>query len=458
LQSINRDLSSINFVAANTVLRMRHEAETIEEFSKKYFLVGGSIYEETLEDVRQDFAANLLSLEKTARSDKERGELEKLSAVWADYWKEFEDQKARGSSGDLDELPIKLAGILNRLKAQTETLSEVIQLSIRDEVRRASQVGQAAERFSWLTGAVALILSIGVALVIVSAINTPLRQLTRSTHLIAKGQFWHRLPADGSDEFGELARDFNAMTQRLGELDQMKKDFVSHVSHELKAPLAAIRQMVHLLIQEIPGSLNEQQKRLLRLSYASAERLSAMVANLLDVSRMEAGTMEYEMSPHDLAGIVQSVAHEFELQAQEKKVRLRLQFDDSGVKVQCDRDRIAQVVGNLLENALKFSPENSEIVVRIERAVSADGLAKVSVIDSGPGVPDAHKHKVFLKFHQVKQGKKIAGQGVGLGLAISKTIVEAHHGSIWVEDNPAGGSIFCFALQAVAQAEAVKCG
>jgi signal transduction histidine kinase len=96
------------------------------------------------------------------------------------------------------------------------------------------------------------------------------------------------LPAHGNDEFAELARDFNSMTERLGELDQMKKDFVSHVSHDLKAPLASIRQIMHLLLQEIPGSLNEQQHGLIRLSYNSAERLAAMVGNLLDVSRMQA--------------------------------------------------------------------------------------------------------------------------------------------------------------------------
>src|SRR5262249_11569100 len=111
-----------------------------------------------------------------------------------------------------------------------------------------------------------------------------------------------------------------------------------------------------------------------------------------------------------------------------------------------DRDRIVQVVGNLFENALKFAPENSAITVKIERTEPRN--IKVSVADSGPGVPELHKQKIFEKFHQVKKGRKIAGQGVGLGLAICKTIVEAHHGTIWVEDNPSGGSVFCFTLNA----------
>ncbi len=246
------------------------------------------------------------------------------------------------------------------------------------------------------------------------------------------------------------------MTEKLGQLDQMKKDFVSHVSHDLKAPLASIRQIMHLLLQEIPGSLNEQQKGLIQLSYNSAERLAAMVGNLLDVSRMEAGAMEYDIAPHDLLPLIKAVADEFSVQAREKGIRLSVDCGRPSVFVQCDRDRIVQVIGNLFENALKFSPGNSEIITRIGEG--QDGEILISVSDSGPGVPDGHKERIFHKFHQVKYGKKIAGQGVGLGLAICKTIVEAHRGRIWVEDNPKGGSVFSFALQRAASEETLKCG
>jgi two-component system sensor histidine kinase GlrK len=295
-----------------------------------------------------------------------------------------------------------------------------------------------------------------VAAVIVRSINDPLRRLTQGTRAIAKGQFWHRLPAHGNDEFAELAHDFNVMSERLGELDRMKKDFVSHVSHDLKAPLASIRQIMHLLLQEIPGGLNEQQKRLIQLSYNSAERLAAMVGNLLDVSRMEAGTMEYQMSTHDVVPIIKGVIDEFDVQAREKEIRLDLECEQLCIFAKCDRERIVQVVGNLFENALKFSPSHSQIMTRVGHGKGGEILIAVS--DSGPGVPDAHKKKIFRKFHQVKYGKKMAGQGVGLGLAICTTIVEAHRGQIWVEDNPSGGSVFSFVLQPAANEEVLKCG
>jgi len=345
---------------------------------------------------------------------------------------------------------------MSHLESQSEVVFDAVQLAIKEQVRSAAEIGNKALRVSLFAGATSLLLSLIVAAVIVRAINDPLRRLTQGTRAIAKGQFWHRLPTHGSDEFTELARHFNIMTEKLGELDQMKKDFVSHVSHDLKAPLASIRQIMHLLLQGIPGALNDQQTSLIQLSYNSAERLAAMVGNLLDVSRMEAGTMEYQMSTHELIPMIKGALDEFEVQAQEKGIRVQLEQNEPSIFVKCDRERIVQVIGNLLDNALKFSPNNSQIVMRVGQR--KPGEVMISVSDSGPGVPDAHKNRIFHKFHQVKHGKKIAGQGVGLGLAICDTIVRAHQGEIWVEDNPNGGSVFSFVLQAAANEEVLKCG
>ncbi len=146
------------------------------------------------------------------------------------------------------------------------------------------------------------------------------------------------------------------MSEKLGELDQMKKDFVAHVSHELKAPLAAIRQTLAVTLEQVPGPINDVQRRLLQLSNNSAERLSAMVANLLDVSRLEAGTMEYEMGPKDIVAIVRQVVDEFSLKAEERQIEIAVSSDAPGIAVICDADRMIQVIGNVVDNALKFSP------------------------------------------------------------------------------------------------------
>ena len=455
MQAINHDLSEINMNLASTALRMQELASIVAEDSRKFLVTHDAIYERQIAEIRQEFLGKLEILEKTGRSKREIAENEKLRSALTNYWDVFNRIKRQGRVSNLDYLPADLSIAIDHLQAQTQVTFEAVKGSVKDQVTRAADASVKAVRISWAAGTFSLVLGLVVAAVIVGSINEPLRRLTQGTRAIAKGEFWHRLPSDGHDEFSEVARDFNVMTERLSELDQMKKDFVMHVSHDLKAPLASMRQIMHLLLQEIPGPLNDQQKSLLRLSYTSAERLAAMVGNLLDIARMEAGSMEYEMAPHKLVPVVESVIEEFNVQAREKGIRMRLECDLHSISAECDRERIVQVLGNLFENGLKFSPSNSEIVTSL--STTSEGVL-ISVSDSGPGVPDEQKDKIFLKFHQVKRGKKVAGQGVGLGLAICKTIIEAHQGRIWVQDNPNGGSVFSFVLRPAASEEVLQCG
>jgi signal transduction histidine kinase len=454
IQNVNRGFA-IDANAATTAFDTEKRADLINEDSRKYFAVLGAQYEKQVIEDRDDFLADIAKLDTAARTDSERDAIAKLREALDGYWAVFNRMKEQNRTWDLDELPPDLTISTDHLRAQSEIAYDAVKGAMKEQVAAAADMGNKAERLSWIAGVVSVLFGLVVFGLIVRSITDPLRRLTRGTRAISKGEFWHRIPAHGNDEFAELARDFNAMTERLGELDKMKKDFVSHVSHDLKAPLASIRQIMHLLLEQIPGPLNPQQNDLIRLSYNSAERLAAMVGNLLDVSRMEAGSMEYLMSANDVIALIKSVAGEFDIQAREKGVRQELECAEPAVFAECDRDRIIQVVGNLYENALKFSPRDANIITRVRR-IKTDIV--ISVSDSGPGVPDGHKERIFHKFHQVKHGKKLAGQGVGLGLAICKTIVEAHHGQIWVEDNPNGGSIFSFALRPAASEEILKCG
>jgi signal transduction histidine kinase len=317
----------------------------------------------------------------------------------------------------------------------------------------------------WFATFFALAISVLVSLLIVRSISKPLAHLTEGTRAIADGKFFYRLDTTRNDEFAQLAHDFNKMTLRLNELDELKKDFVSHVSHELKAPLASMRETIQLMLEEIPGPLTEKQKRLLELSLQSGTRLTSMISNLLDISKNEAGVMEYELRIQDLVPLVRNAITELEVQAQERQVRINPVLPEKPLYVECDNDRFVQVMLNLIGNAVKFSQRHSEIQVRVEKTQEmpektperwrrlikgsgrSDYFGLITVADSGPGIPDSDKERVFEKFHQVKQGRKIAGQGVGLGLSICRTIVQAHRGAIWVEDNPGGGSRFMVLLR-----------
>jgi signal transduction histidine kinase len=173
--------------------------------------------------------------------------------------------------------------------------------------------------------------------------------------------------------------------------------------------------------------------------------------------------MEYELKHRDLIPLVQNAIEELNVQAQERKIRIEANLPDAPLLVECDGDRIIQVLVNLIGNAVKFSSKESVVQVLVQavenipentpanwkRLINNNGkpFGLVTVADTGPGVPDSDKEKIFEKFHQIKRGQKTVGQGVGLGLAICRTIVQAHRGAIWVEDNPGGGSRFLLLLR-----------
>jgi signal transduction histidine kinase len=266
--------------------------------------------------------------------------------------------------------------------------------------------------------------------------------------------------------FIRLKRENRRMADRIVEIDQMKKNFISHVSHELKAPLASMQETTHLLLEQIPGPLSDKQKRLLHLNLQSGKRLAQMIGNILDLSRLEAGIVEYDMQASDIADLMHNVVLELSKQAREKGLRILTNIQREPLIVTCDPNRMVQLFANLLENAIRFSKRGGIISVQVRtsrqlprmpqsaRARVAGGnepaeFALIGISDSGPGIDDSHKETVFRSFHQVKQGKKSPGQSLGLGLAISRAVVEAHRGTIWIEDNPAGGAVFFVLLPAM---------
>ncbi|HET9215827.1 MAG TPA: HAMP domain-containing sensor histidine kinase [Terriglobia bacterium] len=463
LQGITNELSKISFVAASSLLKMELDADDLDVYFRRYLSYGkASRNDAPLDDRIQNIDQSFQELEQLRQPWEAPDEIAILSSAWIQYKAQIESvrQIAPEDGFDADEFPPSLEEAQKTYRSQIVTARDAVVASMGADVARNRTMGDQAVSVSIAAAAVFLVLSVAITFFTLRAINAPLRELTRGTRSIASGEFSHRIPVNGPSEFAELARDFNSMSEKLGELDQMKKDFVAHVSHELKAPLAAIRQTLAVTLEEVTGPINEAQRRLLQLSRNSAERLSAMVANLLDVSRLEAGTMEYEMATQDIVAIVRQVMEEFSLKAVEKQIHITLQTDTPAIPVVCDSDRMIQVIGNIVDNALKFSQQNSTIRIDVSHNhASSVPTATVSVWDRGNGVPDDHKQKVFQKFHQILgRGKRTAGQGVGLGLAICQTIMDAHRGRIWVEDNPEGGSVFRVEMRATQMTEAAKCG
>jgi signal transduction histidine kinase len=338
------------------------------------------------------------------------------------------------------------------LSFEVERLQIALNDSIEQQLTAADRaIERSTELSKWALG-LGLVLSLLVVLLTLRAINRPLQRLERGTREIADGHFQYRFDESRGDEFAQLAVSFNRMVARLDQLDQLKKDFVAHVSHELKSPLVTMQETNQLLAEEIAGPLTPKQRRLIDLNLHSGRRLSAMISNLLDLSSLEAGGMTFDFKAEDVAGLVRFVVDSFDHRIADQG--LRLEIEPAGAQLSiiaaCDRDRTLQVIENLVDNAVKFSPPGGTVTVATQ-SISAPpaslplALAErvrisgrdrsfvyITVDDDGPGVPEGEKLEIFKKFRQASNTARIGTGGVGLGLAICSEIVEAHGGALWV--------------------------
>ena len=305
--------------------------------------------------------------------------------------------------------------------------------------------------------AASLILGVILAFFITRSISRPLRQIEKMTEYIGQMNFDYQLDVHSPRELARLAQSFSQMADRLKEIDEMKNNFISHVSHELRTPLTSINEASDLLLDRVGGEITSRQEHLLQIIKQCTQRLIKMVNNLLDLSKMEAGMMNYEFVRASINQIIRHSLEEINLLATKKNIRLEVQIEDNLPLVKMDVDKMQEVMDNLLSNAIKFTPEGG--TVRIEAhlvrkkdrvpgsqaALEASHL-QVSVSDTGPGIPPEYQALIFEKFQGINTGQTAEGRGTGLGLSIASHIVKAHGGKIWVESTAGQGSTFSFCL------------
>lgn len=472
LAEATQALSRINFRTSGIVLRQARTLNQLDEFTRKLEVTGDSAYAERLGELRRAFAKDLAELRSLDHSARVRAEVVALAEEWDAYWRQMSDYqqvRAATSGAGLADLDSSL----ERLRQRLDRVGAAAQLSVTGQAFSSLEVSGRAWRVSWAIAASATLLCLMIMWLTVRSIKRPLKQLAEGTRAVASGEFSVRLDARGEDEFSRLASSFNQMVEQLGEAERAKKDFLSHVSHELRTPLASMQETNELLLEEIPGPLNKKQMRFLTLNLDSSRRLSSMITKLLDLSRMEARAMDYDFRRHDLVALARTVVAGFEARARDMAVRLVLQAPAGEVVVECDRDRLIQVLENLIDNALNFSPKGTAVEVRVfppgtrpaggpgpspgRRVVSEirENSVIVEVADAGPGIPDQQKSLVFDRFHRVAGAQRdTTRRGVGLGLAICREIMDAHRGTVTVRDNEKRGSVFTVVLPALDPAKA----
>src|SRR4051812_38430212 len=257
-------------------------------------------------------------------------------------------------------------------------------------------------------GLLAGLLAIAGAYLVAGFVGRRVRRLERASRRVAAGQFVAPLPVTSRDELGQLTAAFNDMQQRLSRVDRARKEFVANASHELRTPLFSLGGFIELLEDE---DLDDSSRaELLSAMHGQVDRLQKLAVDLLDLSRLDAGSFELEQDRVDLAELARMVTREFEPAVRRGDADIQLKMYEGGVEVTADRERVAQIMRILLDNAIRHTPGGTHVTISASRR---NGAAKVTVADSGPGLEDAAATQVFDRFFTGEAGKGGGGPGLG---------------------------------------------
>ncbi|MCS6936530.1 MAG: ATP-binding protein [Candidatus Bipolaricaulota bacterium] len=301
------------------------------------------------------------------------------------------------------------------------------------------QFAQSVQSAILLAGGVALIVAFVLGTVLMRRLAQPLTELRNAAEQIAQGHLETRVNVSESDELGRLGQAFNAMAQSLHRSEHLRRQMVLDIAHELRNPLMIQQSHLELLLDRVT-ELTPQQ---IETIYQQNLLLGRLVRDLQLLALADAGELPVERAPLSLAEVLQSVSDQMAPALQEKEITLQMRGSSQELIVYGDRQRLEQVLMNLLENARCYTPIGGTIRVS---ATAQGSEALVSVEDSGPGISPEDLPHLFDRFYRGDKSRARASGGTGLGLAIAKALVEAHNGKIWAENLPNGGARFSFTL------------
>jgi two-component system sensor histidine kinase GlrK len=312
-----------------------------------------------------------------------------------------------------------------------------------NKVKDLGESGARTNKIATILGVGFILLGVMISIFITSSITRPLSFMRKKTSEVAGGNFDANLNLSSPPEIRDLAQDFNIMCNKLKEMEKMKSDFFSLMPHELRTPLASIKEGTDLLLKSIGEEFKEKRNIVLTIIAEESNRSIDLVNSLLDLSKMEAGMMTFKFEISNIGPLIDRAVSGIEPLAMAKNVSIKVNLPQDLPCVKIDGERILQALRNLIGNAVKFTPGGGHVTISagaMEKGVS------ISIADTGPGIPKEDLNAIFDKFKQATLASYDKIKGTGMGLAIVKHIINAHGGSVWVESEPEQGSTFTFLL------------
>jgi signal transduction histidine kinase len=291
-------------------------------------------------------------------------------------------------------------------------------------------------------GVAASAVAILLGLLLTWQLTDPLRKLKTAAQGIAGGDLSQRVDIKSKDEIGALGRTFNEMAENLSRAERLRRNMVADIAHELRTPLSVMRGNLEAILDGV----FEPSRENVAAIHREAILLSRLVDDLQELALAEAGQLRIEMEPSSMASLIERVAASATARAAKEGVSIVTDTAGDLPLVNMDHQRIGQVLSNLVDNALRYSPDGGTITIKAERAADA---VRVDVVDQGPGLDSTELSLVFERFYRGDKARSRTTGGVGLGLAVVKQLVEAHNGRVWAESAEGQGATFSFNLPAM---------
>ena len=280
-----------------------------------------------------------------------------------------------------------------------------------------------------LSGVWVMMAALLAAYLISERVISPLKSISKAAKKFASGKFDTRVEVKGNDEIAELASAFNNMAQSLANYESLRNSFIANVSHDLRTPMTTISGFIDgIMAGAIPP---EKHSYYLSIIADEVRRLSRLVSSLLDVSRLQAGDRKFVFAPFDACEMARQILISFEQKIDAKRLDVEFECTDDSMFVKADRDAIYQVLYNICDNAIKFSREEGKLALSL--AYNKEKKVEISVYNEGNGIPEDDLPYVFERFFKSDKSRGLDKSGVGLGMFITKTIMDAHSERIWVE-------------------------
>ncbi|WP_447984925.1 sensor histidine kinase [Nitrospira sp. Nam74] len=419
-----------------------------ERSDREYLAVGDHVFLEKFNEEANEFRRTVASLKHQDGSQDSRRfliEAEALQEKYAALFHRYTTPKASTPRQKLSEYENRREALIGEISAALQSSLDIHETLVAAALKDSLQRSQQAERLTAYLGIAAPILGIVFAGVATYTIVAPLRRLQEHIRKIGLGEFRNAINVPVPSDLRDLVESVRSMATKLQELDDMKAEFLSHMTHELRSPMTAVHAGTQLLLEQIPGPITDNQRSTLQIMEESSREVISMISGLLDLAKFESGMMVYHPTSIDLMRNVDAAIQKVRLLAERERIRIIVNAPSEPVRVHVDETRIQQVLDNLLSNALKFSPEGALVCLKLEPDVEKKTL-QISVSDTGRGIAPESLPHIFENFYGGSTGTPSKVPGSGIGLALAKKVVEGHGGRIWAESELGKGTTMRFIL------------